>query len=318
MPLLLVQTRRLRYEIPISGKFTIIRGDSGTGKTTLIELLRSSKSKVDFEIPVRPLSDDNYYDVLFNENKTLYFCDEDNEYISTDHFQKQAVASPHVFLFVTRTKKLSKLAYGIDDVLVIEYNENRRVHVGKPLFIPSAPDVSRIKNVMTEDSKSGLQAVKLIYHNAESFGGRNNLPAHLLKATNTLFIVDGLSLGSAIADTMKCLEENRSNYVYAYKSFEAEVCTSKWISMNDTPPWDCANKEEWYTARLTGILRENDISYNKSTLPKCLYCKCCHKPVKCELYTRLMKLPLIFKELYAILVALDHKRVSETTNHFSS
>ena len=35
----LVQNNRLRYEFTISRNITVIRGDSATGKTTLIELL---------------------------------------------------------------------------------------------------------------------------------------------------------------------------------------------------------------------------------------------------------------------------------------
>lgn len=55
-----VQNKKLRYELEVKRNITIIRGDSATGKTTLIEMLESARSirKVEnhntkpFSIPV--------------------------------------------------------------------------------------------------------------------------------------------------------------------------------------------------------------------------------------------------------------------------
>ena len=37
-----VQNKKLRYELEVKRNITIIRGDSATGKTTLIEMLESA------------------------------------------------------------------------------------------------------------------------------------------------------------------------------------------------------------------------------------------------------------------------------------
>ena len=38
-----VENKRLRYDLDIRRNITIIRGDSATGKTTLIEMLQSAE-----------------------------------------------------------------------------------------------------------------------------------------------------------------------------------------------------------------------------------------------------------------------------------
>lgn len=110
MPLLSVQTRRLKYEIPISGKFTIIRGDSGTGKTTLIETLGSDKAKISFQLPVKRLEPEGYGSIIRNKTPTLYFCDEDVEFIKSKEFLDVAKNSNHLFLFVSRDPVFDDIA----------------------------------------------------------------------------------------------------------------------------------------------------------------------------------------------------------------
>ena len=39
MPLVHIKTNRLEYKFEIDGKYTIIQGDSGTGKTTFNDLV---------------------------------------------------------------------------------------------------------------------------------------------------------------------------------------------------------------------------------------------------------------------------------------
>lgn len=110
MPLLSVQTRRLKYEIPISGKFTIIRGDSGTGKTTLIETLGSDKVKISFPFPVKRLEPEGYGGTMCNKTPTLYFCDDDVEFVSSSEFLAMARNSNHYFLFVSRSPVFDEFA----------------------------------------------------------------------------------------------------------------------------------------------------------------------------------------------------------------
>ena len=63
----IVQNNRLHYEFEIKRNITIIRGDSATGKTTLINMLRqaenlgnSSGIEVSCDVPCRILEGSNW------------------------------------------------------------------------------------------------------------------------------------------------------------------------------------------------------------------------------------------------------------------
>ena len=67
----IVQNNRLHYEFEIKRNITIIRGDSATGKTTLINMLRqaenlgnSSGIEVSCDVPCRILEGSNWKLIL--------------------------------------------------------------------------------------------------------------------------------------------------------------------------------------------------------------------------------------------------------------
>ena len=71
--MIIVKNNRLYYELEIEEKITIIRGDSATGKTTLIEIIWQAQhygdsSGIDLisEVPCRVLTGENWK--LFVEN----------------------------------------------------------------------------------------------------------------------------------------------------------------------------------------------------------------------------------------------------------
>lgn len=133
----------MRFEIPIKGKYTIIRGYSGTGKSTLIRTLTEKNSRIEFCMPVEPLSlrEEHGYDDLEAGEQTLFYGDEDLEYLHSMEFQKAMAASKHCFLLVTRNK-LESLAYAASDVLRIEMQN--KVHRGVE-FCETPQDIRGIK-----------------------------------------------------------------------------------------------------------------------------------------------------------------------------
>lgn len=77
---IIVQNNKLRYELDIRRNITIIRGDSATGKTQLINLLEqasvlgeSSGVEVHCERPCRTLGGNDWYLVLPNIHEQIIF-----------------------------------------------------------------------------------------------------------------------------------------------------------------------------------------------------------------------------------------------------
>lgn len=84
---IVVQNNRLRYEMDIRRNITIIRGDSATGKTKLINLLEqaaafgeSSGVEVLCERPCRTLGGNDWNLVLPNIHEQILFVDEENKF----------------------------------------------------------------------------------------------------------------------------------------------------------------------------------------------------------------------------------------------
>lgn len=83
---IVVQNNRLHYEFEIKRNITIIKGNSATGKTTLINMLRqaenlgeSSGIDVVSSVPCRVLEGNNWKIILENSSGNIFFIDEENK-----------------------------------------------------------------------------------------------------------------------------------------------------------------------------------------------------------------------------------------------
>lgn len=106
---IVVQNNRLRYELEIRRNITIIRGDSATGKTTLINMLQSAASlgessgiDVICERQCRVLSGPDWRLILPNIHNQIIFLDEDNQFIKTPNFAAAVKSSDNYYVIVTR------------------------------------------------------------------------------------------------------------------------------------------------------------------------------------------------------------------------
>ena len=79
--------KRVHYEFVIKRNITIIQGDSASGKTTLVNMIRqaenlgeSSGINVSCEVPCRVLEGVNWKIILENSRESIFFIDEENYY----------------------------------------------------------------------------------------------------------------------------------------------------------------------------------------------------------------------------------------------
>ena len=76
---IVINNKRLQYEFEIKRNLTVIQGDSATGKTTLINMLRqaenlgdSSGINVVCDVPCRVLEGTNWKLILENSSGTIF------------------------------------------------------------------------------------------------------------------------------------------------------------------------------------------------------------------------------------------------------
>lgn len=128
---LVVRNKRLVYDITLERKYTIIRGDSGTGKTELCRFL-SQGEKLGVQVTssinyVVPNSVDAAISLMQNRNNYLIVLDEDVIFqFDRDIFIQSLKKSNNYFLLVTRLK-LDELPYSVKEIYELRGEKYNRL-----------------------------------------------------------------------------------------------------------------------------------------------------------------------------------------------
>lgn len=135
---IVVQNNKLRYELDVRRNITIIRGDSATGKTKLINLLEQasvfgedSGVEVLCERPCRTLGGNDWSIILPNLRQQIIFLDEENRFVKSQEFAAAVKDSDNYFVIVTR-EDLPNLPYSVDEIYGIhtsgKYHDLKRTY----------------------------------------------------------------------------------------------------------------------------------------------------------------------------------------------
>lgn len=114
---LTVETKRLKYDFEIKRKYTVLRGDSGTGKSELYRLIRRKSSggvKVTCDIPVKAFRGE--IQMLNSTSNSIITIDEyDINEIGVDKIIKALQRSDNYFILITR-RQLSNLSISVTEI----------------------------------------------------------------------------------------------------------------------------------------------------------------------------------------------------------
>ena len=104
-----IETKRIQYEFTIHRKFTVIQGDSGTGKTTLFNLVRGAHEKapgvwVNCKVDCVPASamGDDWKGYLQSHSNLIIFIDEDYKWVRSNEFAATSAKSDNYFVLINR------------------------------------------------------------------------------------------------------------------------------------------------------------------------------------------------------------------------
>ena len=103
-----IYTKRVHYEFELRRNITIIRGDSATGKTTLVDMIQEYVNNPSGS-PVNLICDKSCYvlsgalwrEQLSGMHDSIVFIDEGNEFIKTDEFAREIQQTDNYYVIVT-------------------------------------------------------------------------------------------------------------------------------------------------------------------------------------------------------------------------
>lgn len=293
-----ISNRRNEYKFTLYRNITILRGDSGTGKTTLYDMIRDynnlgKESGVKVSVGrsggrVVTLEGRNWEDELNKLSKAVVVIDEGSKFVFSKEFAKKVKYCDNYFLIITRNY-LPQLPYSVDEIYRIKgtgkSKEFERVYTDIDKFydnpdpnrFPFRPDI-----IITEDSKSGyeffLDTIKNTNVKCEAAGGKSNIKGLLKKyeSFNVIIIADGAAIGSEVDSLVKEQELSYGKLaLFLPESFEWLILKTgifgNTVGITETYIYaDSVKYESWeqYFTDLLIKLSEKDIykKYNKRKL----------------------------------------------------
>lgn len=295
---IVIQNNKLHYELDIKRNITIIKGDSATGKTTLIGLIdRASRMGISSGISIackkkcRTLNDMDWQLILSNTKENIIFVDEDNLFIRTKEFAQAVKESDNYFVIICR-EDLPHLPYSVEEIYGIHtsgkyndlkrtYNELYKIYANTKIQKKDLPITP--KEVITEDSNSGHQFFNAICKekniNCISAGGKSNIRKILDKTdgNNILVIADGAAIGPEMNKLYQYMRLHDTSSLYLPESFEWMILKSGVISETVIQsilehPEDYIDSKKYmsWERYFTNLLIENTkdtfLKYNKGSL----------------------------------------------------
>lgn len=119
---IVIQNKRIRYAFEIRRNITIIRGDSATGKTTLVDMIgeyyengAASGIELQCDKTCVVLGGRNWRLQLEALRDSIVFIDEGNNFISSKEFAQAAQKSDNYYVIVTR-ESIPSLPYSVDEI----------------------------------------------------------------------------------------------------------------------------------------------------------------------------------------------------------
>lgn len=239
----IVQNGNLKYEFDIKRNITILKGDSASGKTTLVEMIQEylvngidSGVNLSCDVECRIFMGNLWKEQLRETKNSIVFIDEGNRFVKSLEFAEAIKKTSNYYVIVTR-ENLEMLPISVDEIygirssgkygsLVPVYHEFYRIYdFGKSERYPLRPE-----SMIIEDSNSGYEFFSSISENVPciSAKGKSNI-FHILCEKkfdrHTLIIADGAAFGSQINRIERFVKENKFLHLYLPESFE-------WLLLN--------------------------------------------------------------------------------------
>lgn len=289
-------TKRLRYIFEVKRKYTVIRGDSGTGKTTFVNYvlehqLHGSSSGVylNCDVPVKRVTSLEDFQSFSN---CILVMDEGDMFFRGRDIASYFTESNNYFILVTR-EELGYLPYSYKEIYEIvsgrvqgKFFESKFVNKYADVTQSMLPDL-----VITEDSGTGLKLFDYFLScTCKSACGKDNVASEMKLAiqqgySSILVVCDGAAIGSETEKIMEVLHNSPSDVkicVAVPESFEWLILSSSLFNFGtvrkklqatyeycDASQFD--SWEQYFTKLLIDTAKGYNISYSKDNMSRYFY-----------------------------------------------
>ena len=290
-----VKNRRIQYKFTISRNITILKGDSATGKTTLIDIIQayqndsaSSGVSITSTCPCVVLTSNNWELNLSAINNSIVFIDEGNPFVNSKDFAKAAKTSTNYYVIATRNN-LFNLPYSVTEIYGIKnisgnkYQQTKRLYSSfYKLYDKNSLTIKKPELVIVEDSNAGFQFFNHICGKFNipciSASSKSKIYSTVLKSSqdNIMIIADGAAFGAEIENVLS-LSRVKNIGIYLPESFEWLILNSNLIKDNDITtilenPSDYIESQKYFSWELffTDLLKKSThgtyLEYSKKKL----------------------------------------------------
>ena len=291
-----IKNNRNSYSFELRRNITILRGESGRGKTTLFDMIydynrfeKNSGVSVSCDRNIIALVGNDWEDVIKKNPGTIIVIDEDSQFIRTKEFASVVKGSDNYFLLITRNY-LATLPISVDEIYELNGAKNKKFKriykdvdrmFNDPVvkYLPFEPEV-----IITEDSKAGYEFFKSVADNKGikciSAEGNGNIYDVIngYPNENVVLIADGAAFGSEMADIVEQQTlRPRKLAIFLPESFEWIILKSGVVKKIDANKLDHPEQyadsalymswEQYFTDLLMETTNESDyMKYKKSSL----------------------------------------------------
>ena len=291
-----MRDRHIQYKFTVERNITILRGDSATGKTTLINMIdayqrggESSGVSVVSDKRAVVLDAYNWQANLAMITDSIVFIDEGDAFVRSEEFARAAQNSDNYYVLATRSS-LFNLPYSIKEIYGIRNRSGNRYQGTKRIYSefyrlykapsPEAGEIPKPELVLVEDSNSGYEFFSSVSGEygipCISAGGKSNIYAGLMEtqAETVLVIADGAAFGPEIERVLS-LSRIKNLVLFMPESFEWLILSSgivdgaediladpsEHIESSEYFSW-----ERFFTALLADRTKDSYLAYSKKKL----------------------------------------------------
>lgn len=246
---IIVQNSRVKFEFDIKRNITIVRGDSATGKTTLVSLIDTydrlgADSGIEISCDKRCLTinNSNWESILNNVSDCIIFIDEENTIVKSDDFARKIQATNNYYVIITR-ENLPNLPYSVEEIYGIHtsgrYADMRRTYNSfyQLYTVEGNKTDGAAELVIVEDSNSGYDFFKAVTSDSIaciSAGGKTKIKRTVTdnKGKKVLVIADGAAFGPEMGELFLYMQKHPEVDLYLPESFEWLILKSGLIDGN--------------------------------------------------------------------------------------
>ncbi|MCR5609591.1 MAG: translation initiation factor 2 [Lachnospiraceae bacterium] len=296
---IIIQNSIVKYEFDINRNITVIKGDSATGKTVLVDMIREfvlngsdSGITLSSSIPCRVVEGSTWEEQLSLITGSIVFIDEGNRFVSSHDFARKVREGKNYYVIVTR-ERLNNLPYSVTEIygihssgkyenLVPVYHEMYRIYDSE-LKDKSINLYEYCSEMIIEDTNSGYEFfASLTNENIKciSANGKDNIfnmISNQRLEEQILIIADGAAFGCEMERVYDIVRKCNNMHLYLPESFEwiilkSGIIRDKLINEILEKTEDFADSEEFfswerfYTYKLIELTKDTYLAYNKSKL----------------------------------------------------